>query len=182
MTRITPINPSAATGKAATLLEKVRGALGIVPNLMANLAHSPAALEGYLSLSGALRGGTLGGRVGEQIALAVAERNGCDYCLAAHTLLGGKAGLNPADVESARRGTAADPKAAAAVALATAVLRTKGNVPDADVAAARAAGLTDGELAEVVAHVALNVLTNFFNNLAGTPIDFPPAAPLAPAA
>lgn len=178
MTRIVPIVPSAAAPKAAASLEKVRGALGFVPNMMAGLAHSPAALDGYLTLSATLGGGSISRRQGEQIALAVAEQNGCEYCLAAHTAIGGKLGLTAEQITQARQATATDDRDAAVLRLARAIVETRGRVGDEELAAARAAGLTDGQIAEVVAHVALNVLTNYFNNVAQTPVDFPAVQPL----
>jgi AhpD family alkylhydroperoxidase len=141
---------------------------------MRTLAVSPAALDGYLALSGALARGRLGAKLGEHLALAVAERNACDSCLSAHTYVGTHvARLSEEDVAAARQGRADDARSAAALRFALAVLDGRGEVADAEVAAAREAGLTDAELAEVVAHVALNVLTNFFNKAAGVEIDFP---------
>jgi uncharacterized peroxidase-related enzyme len=171
--RIAPVEPSQTTGHAKELLDAVQARLGVTPNLMKTLARSPAALEGYLSLNGALGTGLLPAKVREQIALAVSQENGCEYCVAAHTLLGGKAGLKPDQIIAARKGQSEDAKSRAELALAQQVLAARGNVTDAQLAAARAAGVTDGEIAEVVAHVALNVLTNYFNVLAGTVVDFP---------
>jgi uncharacterized peroxidase-related enzyme len=178
MTRIVPIVPSAAAPKAAASLEKVRGALGFVPNMMAGLAHSPAALDGYLTLSATLGSGSINRQLGEQIALTVAEQNGCDYCLAAHTAIGAKLGLTAEQITEARRATASNVQDAAVLGLARAIVETRGRIGDEQLAAARAAGLTDGQIAEVVVHVALNVLTNYFNNVAETPVDFPAVQPL----
>jgi uncharacterized peroxidase-related enzyme len=172
-TRIAPVNPASAEPKAQELLGAVQKKLGMTPNLMKTLAHSPAALEGYLSLSGALGGGVLPAKVREELALFVGQVNECDYCVSAHSLLGKMAGLNPGQIADARRGTAGEPAAQAALKLAQAVVNTRGDVSDADLAAARSGGLGDAEIAEVVAHVALNVFTNFFNRLAHTEVDFP---------
>jgi len=172
--RIAPVDPSHATGKAKDLLTAVQGQLGVTPNLMKTLAHSPAALDGYLSLNAALAKGQLSAKVREQIALEVAQENGCGYCLAAHSLLGKNAGLKPDQIIAARKGESDDAKAQAALQLASEILASRGNVTDAQLAEARAAGVTDGEIAEVVGHVALNVLTNYFNVLARTEVDFPP--------
>lgn len=175
MARFTQINPETANGKVKDLFTAVKGKLGLVPNLVRGLANSPAALEGYLALSGTLGGGSLSAKDRERIALAVAQTNGCDYCLAAHTALGKMAGLTADQIRDSRVGTAADPKAAALVRFTRRVLATHGHVTDAEVAAARAAGYTDGDLAEVVANIAVNVLSNYFNHVAGTDIDFPKA-------
>lgn len=180
MSRIPALDP--ASGKAQELLAAVAAKLGATPNLFKVAAHSPAALEGLLSLNGALGSGVLPGRTRESLAIAVAEVNGCDYCLSAHSLLGKGAGLSDADITLARAGRAADGKAEAALAFARAVVAQRGKVGDADLAAARAAGLDDGALVEVVAHVAMNIFTNYLNNVAETEIDFPVVRSGAPRA
>ncbi|HET9797471.1 MAG TPA: carboxymuconolactone decarboxylase family protein [Gemmatimonadaceae bacterium] len=177
MARFTALEPHAAHPKAKSLLDAVQSALGVTPNMMRTMAERPAVLDGYLALDGALAKGHFGRRIGEQLALTVAEENGCGYCAAAHTVLGRRAGLTDAELDAAREGTSADPRAAAAMAFARTVAGTRGHVQDADVEAARAAGLDDGDLGEVVAHVALNVFTNYFNSVAGTDLDFPSVRP-----
>ncbi|MBX9623315.1 MAG: carboxymuconolactone decarboxylase family protein [Gemmataceae bacterium] len=179
MTRITPIDLQAAEGRAKELLDAVKGKLGMVPNMTRAMAASPAVLDAYVGFSGALARGVLSPGVREQLALVVGETNHCDYCVAAHTALGKRAGLSDQDILDGRRGAAADPKAAALVRFARAVVDKRGQVDDADLAAVREAGAGDAEVAEVVAHVALNVFTNYFNTVAGTPIDFPKAPALA---
>lgn len=182
MPRIAAVEPERASPSARPLLEAVNQKLGVTPNMMRTMAQSAPVLEGYLALNAALAKGSLGRRVGEQVALLTAEQNGCTYCAAAHTALGKGAGLSEAEIEEARAGRAADGRAAGALALARSLLERRGHVTDADVAAARAAGLSDGEIGEVVAHVALNVFTNYFNTLAGTDVDFPAVRqPRAPA-
>ena len=173
MSRLQPVDPAAAAGNVQTLLEGLRKKLGAVPNMMRTMASSPAVLEGYLGLSGALGAGQLPVAIREQIALAVAQANGCNYCLAAHSLLGGKAGLTDGDVLAARRGNARDPRAQAAIRFALAVVAARGGVADAELERVRGAGFGDGEIAEIVAHVALNVLTNYLNRVADTEVDFP---------
>ncbi len=180
--RIATIDPTTATGPLAAKFAAVKAKLGLVPNLVRTFAQAPAVLDAYLGLSGSLAAGVLPAKVREQLALTLGEANGCDYCLSAHSLGGKAAGLSPADVEAARRGTAADPKADALLRFASAVLNQRGAVSDETVATVRAAGATDAEILEVVAHVALNVLTNFTNNVVQTTIDFPHAKPLAEAA
>jgi uncharacterized peroxidase-related enzyme len=179
MERITPVNPQTAQGKAKDLLDAVKGKLGIVPNMTRAMATSPAVLEAYLGFSGALGHGVLPAKVREQLALDVGEVNRCDYCVSAHSLLGKRAGLTDQDVLDSRRGTSADPRADALLRFARAVVEMRGLVDDADVAAVRPAGYGDAEIAEVVAHVALNVFTNYFNNVAGTTVDFPRAPALS---
>ena len=160
----------------------MRQKLGLVPNMTRVMANGPVALEGYLGLSGALAKGVLSAKVREQLALAVSEVNGCDYCLAAHSAVGKAVGLTADQVRDARLGGAVDTRTDALLRFARKVVESRGKVSDADLAAVRGAGWDDGALAEVVAHVALNVFTNYFNTVAGTDLDFPPAPPLTGAA
>jgi uncharacterized peroxidase-related enzyme len=173
MTRISPIDHEVTSGRTRELLDSVKAALGATPNMMKTMAQSTAVLEGYLAFNSALSNGVLRAPVREQIALAVAEANACDYCLSAHAALGKAAGLQPEEVASARRADSRDRKTDAILKFAQEVVRQRGHVPDQAVPQARAAGLSDGEIAEVIAHVALNVLTNYFNSVAQTEIDFP---------
>lgn len=178
MSRITAIDPAQAAGKNAELFSAVKSKLGVVPNLMRTLAHSPAALEAYLGLGATLSKGVLPAAVREQLALAIGEANACDYCVAAHSLLGKGAGLSPVAVMGARLARAEDPKVDALLKFAAAVVAERGLVSDEAVAAVRAAGAGDAEIIEVVAHVALNTLTNYTNHVAQTAVDFPKAAAL----
>jgi uncharacterized peroxidase-related enzyme len=182
MPRLLTIDPAMATGSTEDLFDGVRAKLGLVPNMVRVMANSPAVLRGYLALNGALAGGSLGASLREQIALAVSEVNGCEYCLAAHAALGKGVGLAEAEIAAARQGTASDPKRAAALRLAVAVVEGRGRVADAELTRVRDAGYTDGAIAEIVAEVALHILTNYFNTLAQTEVDFPRVEPLAEAA
>ena len=175
MTRIaTPASIDAAPAAARPALEAVKKQLGSVPNLFRVMSNSPAALEGYLGLNGALAKGTLDARTRERIALAVAEINGCGYCLSAHSYLGKNlARLDDAEIAANRRATSADPKAAAALRFAAQVVSARGHVTDADIAAVKGAGYDDAQIVEIVLHVALNILTNYVNEVAKTEIDFP---------
>ncbi len=174
MNRLSLIEANAAQPAAAELLTGVQAALGVTPNMAKALANSPAALKAWVQFNGAVGEGVLPGDIRERIALLVAQDNGCDYCLSAHTYLATRvAGVSADEANQARSGKSDDPKASVALNLAGAIVRTRGDVDDSDLAAARAAGLTDEEVAEVVANVALNFYTNFFNRLAQTEIDFP---------
>lgn len=156
------------------MFNAIEDKLGMVPNMMRTMANSPAVLEGYLSLSGALGTGKLGAKTGELIAIAVAERNACEYCLSAHTFIGTNLmKMNAETLVSARASNSADAKTHAVLTFASALVDKKGLVNDNDVNTAKSAGITDQELSEVVGHVALNILTNYFNNAAGTHNDFP---------
>ena len=172
-----PASIDASPSNSQTLLEAVKKQLGSVPNLFRLVGNSPAALEGYLSLNGALSKGSLDGQVREQIALLVAESNGCDYCLSAHTYLGKNlAKLDESEIVSARLGKSSNPKHNAALAFASEILATRGHVSTASISQAKSAGLNDAQLVEIVLHVALNTLTNYVNSVAETEVDFPKVA------
>jgi uncharacterized peroxidase-related enzyme len=168
--------PSVDTAPEASkpLLAAVKQQLGVVPNLMKLVGHSPAALEGYLSLNGALAKGKLDAKLRERIALGVAEFNGCDYCLSAHSYLGANvAKLNQTELDAARDFHSEDVRADAALRFARRVAESHGRVSDAELATLRAAGFDEAGVIEIVVNVALNVLTNYVNNVAQTDIDFP---------
>jgi uncharacterized peroxidase-related enzyme len=175
MSRIpTPSTIEAAPVGAQPFLHAVKKQLGAVPNLFRLVANSPPALEGYVSLSAALGKGELPAATRERIALAVAEINGCDYCLSAHSYLGRNvAKLDDAEITANRHGASNDVKADAAVKFAATVTRTRGHVTNDDFAAIKAAGYTDAQIIEIVQHVALNTWTNYINTVAETEIDFP---------
>jgi uncharacterized peroxidase-related enzyme len=154
-------------------LAEIQTAFGATPNMFRAVANSPAALKAMWSFFGALGGGTLGSRLGEQIAVAVADRNRCHYCLAAHTALGRKAGASAEEMAEAQAGRSADPRTAAALAFALKLVEERGGVDAADVEALRAAGFDEGQVVEIIAHVALNLFTNYINIALDTPVDFP---------
>lgn len=170
----TPATVADAPAISQPMLEAVNRQFGIVPNLFRLVANSPAALEGYLSLSGALGKGSLPAQTRERIALAVAEINRCSYCLSAHTYLGKNvAKLDDAEILANRRGGSHDAHADAAVRFAAQVARERGHVEADAVRAVKAAGYDDAQIIEIVQHVALNVWTNYINSVAATDIDFP---------
>jgi uncharacterized peroxidase-related enzyme len=173
MSRLTIPSREAAPAASQPLLDAVHGQLGVVPNLFRLVGLSPAALEGFLGLSGAL-GKTLDVKTRNRLALAVAESNACNYCLSAHSYLGTNlAKLDDAEMLANRRGHSSDSKADAALTFAKRVVAAHGKVSDAELAAVRAAGYGDAEIIDIVATVALNTLTNLVNNVAQTDIDFP---------
>ncbi|MFN0123455.1 MAG: carboxymuconolactone decarboxylase family protein [Blastocatellia bacterium] len=176
MPRLNAIDPKEATGKAKELLDGVKAKIGMVPNLMRTFANSPAALEAYLNFSGALGAGSLDAKLREQIALTVAGANSCEYCLSAHTAIGKMAGLNENELVASRHAGSSDPKVDAALKFAHQIVVKRGEVLDTDVQAVRAAGYGDGEITEIVANVALNIFTNYFNHVAQTVVDFPKVA------
>lgn len=177
MTAIPLIDPDGASGQVADLLAAVQRGLGVTPNMTRAMANSPAVLQGYLDLSGALAKGRLAPAVREQIALTVAQANRCEYCLSAHTYLAQHAArLDDVAIADARRASSSDPHTAAVLQLADAVNASRGALDDGRLDAARRAGLSDEEIAETIGHVALNVFTNYFNKATGVDIDFPRVA------
>jgi uncharacterized peroxidase-related enzyme len=173
MPRIQPIDPASATGEAKTVLDSVKRSIGAVPNILATFAQSPKVLEGYLAFNTALGQGVLSPQLREQIAVAMAGANTCDYCASAHTALGKGAGVARDELDRNLRGRSADAKTQAALSFVRKVVAERGHVADADVQALREAGYGDGEIVEIVAHIGVNTFTNYFNHIAETEIDFP---------
>jgi uncharacterized peroxidase-related enzyme len=177
MARMNPVDRN-ADSRTLELLEAVKKSMGMVPNMISTMAQSPAVLQAYLKFNQILAGGSLANALRQEISLAVSEANQCNYCLSAHSFLGSKAGLSESDLLEARHGFASDEKVHAALAFARKITEDRGHVSDEDVEEVRSAGYTDGEIAEIVANVALTTFTNYFNQVAGTEIDFPVAPSL----
>ena len=173
MSRFHLVEPSTASGKAKELLDAVKGKLGIVPNMTKVMANSPAVLEGYVGFSGALGKGLLDAKTRERLALVAAQENRCDYCLSAHAAIGKMVGLEPEQIAESRRGNGGSDRATAALTFAKRVLETRGQVNETDLTAVRGAGFSDAQIVEIIAHVALNVLTNYLNIASDVEIDFP---------
>lgn len=173
MSRVRLITADTAIGETKATLDAIQAAFGASPNMFAAVANSPAALKAMWSAFGALGSGTLGARLGEQIAVAVADSNDCQYCLSAHTALGKKAGAAAEEMTQAQAGRSSDPRTAAALTFALKLVEERGNVSADDVEAVRAAGFDDAEIVEIVAHVALNLFTNSVNIALDVPLDFP---------
>lgn len=174
MSRISIPTADQTLDAAKPLLAAVHKQLGVTPNLMKLVSHSPSSLDGYLALSGATGKGKLPVQLRERIALAVAEFNGCEYCLSVHDYLGRNlAKISDAELNAARGGQSEDARTQAALHFALQVLQTRGHVSDAALAAVRLAGFDEASVLEIVVNVSLNVLTNYVNNVAQTDIDFP---------
>lgn len=177
MNRIPLIDRASAPANVAGTLDAIQGAFGATPNMFRTVAQSPAALNAMWGFFGALgNGGSIDAQLGEKIAVAVANRNDCHYCLAAHTALGRKAGASAAEMGAAQTGQSDDPRTAAALAFALKLVEARGQVSEADVQALRGAGFSDGQVVEIVAHVALNLFTNYVNVAFAVPVDFPSVA------
>lgn len=173
MERIALVTPANSTGERQQLLAQINGAFGVTPNMFKAVANSTAALKSMWGAFGALGGGVIDARLGEQIAVAIADRNQCHYCLAAHTALGRKAGATAEEMRAAQAGISADPTTAAVLRFVTLVVEQRGQIDDADVSALRAAGFDDEGIVEIMAHVALNLFTNYINVALQVPVDFP---------
>lgn len=173
MSRISLIDRTTAGGETRTLLDQVQAAFGVTPQMFRATANSPAALKAMWGFFGALGSGALSPKLGEQIAVALADRNGCHYCLAAHTALGRKAGASADEMAAAQMGEASDPRSAAALRFALQLVDARGQVSAGQVRALRDAGFDDAQVVEVIAHVALNLFTNYLNLALDVPVDFP---------
>lgn len=170
----TPATIADAPEGSQDLLKGVEKMLGSAPNGFRLISNSPAALEGYLGLSGALGKGELSPATRERLALAIANHNGCDYCNSAHTYVGTNvAKLDEAEIIANREGKSMDAKADVAVRFALKVAQTRGQVEEQEIAEVRAAGYSDGELVEIVSHVAANVFTNYMFEVFDVDVDFP---------
>jgi uncharacterized peroxidase-related enzyme len=171
---IVPIQPETATGVAKDLLDQVQKRLGLVPNMTKVMANSPALLKGYLALSAAVGSGSLPASIRERLAISTAQLNGCEYCLSAHTYIGSNiAKMDSAELDAARRAESSDPHVTALLKLSQTIAENAGDVGDDAIAVARATGVTDNEIGELVANLALNILTNYFNLLAKVENDWP---------
>lgn len=173
MSRIEPVNHQGAEGETKELLDAIQHKLGVVPNFLRIFAHSPKALAAFLGLFENIGKGVLDQKTGERIALAVAEKNGCQYCVSAHTAIARGAGLDDDEIENARHGNSIDPKAHAAVQFATALNEKRGDISTVEFAQAKAAGLSDAEIVEIITHVGLNFMTNVLGKSTQVKIDFP---------
>lgn len=173
MSRVPLINPNDTSPDRQAVLSQIHAAFGATPNMFKAVANSSAALKSMWGSFGALGGGVLSAKLGEQIAVAIANRNACEYCLAAHTALGRKAGASSEEMSAAQDGNSSDAKTAAALRFALRVVEGRGQIADADVQDLRSAGFSDEEIVEILAHVALNLFTNYVNVAFAVPVDFP---------
>lgn len=173
MARITQVSDTAASPEAAALFTAIKGKIGMVPNLYRVAANQPAVLASMLGLNEELSRGSFDARTREAIALAVAGANACDYCASAHAAISAGLKVPAAVIDAHLAGRSDDPRTGAILALATSVVSAQGMVADADLAAAKAMGVTEADIVETVANVVANIFTNYINHVAGTDLDFP---------
>ncbi len=172
-TRIKTLNPETTTGKSKELFNAVQNKLGFIPNLIKVFGNSPATLQTYLSLGELTASGNFSNKYREQLALAIAESNACNYCLSAHTAIGKMNGLTEEQTQQSRQGFANEDKAQAGLQFAKAVTESRGQVSSEAIAEVKAAGFNDGDILEIVLNVVSNTLTNYVNHIAETEVDFP---------
>lgn len=170
------VDHESASGTVKDQLDQIHAAFGTVPAMFRAVANSPAALTSMWSSFGAFGDGALGPALGEQVAVAVANRNSCEYCLAAHTALGRRAGLSREALTAAQDGRSEDPRTAALLGFALTLVEQRGQVTPQDVQAVRDQGWEDEHIVEVIAQVALNLFTNYVNIALDVPVDFPTVA------
>ncbi|MGD9525132.1 MAG: carboxymuconolactone decarboxylase family protein [Gemmatimonadales bacterium] len=173
MARITQVSDSTAAPEAAALFTAIKGKIGMVPNLYRVAANQPKVLAALLGLNETLAGGGFDARTREAVALAVAGENICDYCASAHAAISAGLKVPPATIDAHLAGQSDDPRTAAILRLATAIVADRGRVANAELAAAREAGLTEADIVETIANVVANIFTNYLNHVADTDIDFP---------
>lgn len=173
MSNVALIDPATSSSAVKPTLDRINGAFGVVPNMFKAVANSPAALASMWGAFGALSGGKLGSRLGEEIAVAIANINGCEYCLAAHTALGRKAGASSEEIAAAQVGQSADPRTQAALTFALKVVKNRAAIAQSDVEILKSAGFDDEGVVEIIAHIALNLFTNYVNVALDVPVDFP---------
>jgi uncharacterized peroxidase-related enzyme len=178
MTRVKSINLETAGPKVKEIYQAIEKKMGKVPNIFLNMGNSASVLQGYLALSDAASHTSLDPKLREEIALAVGQANNCNYCLSAHTAIGGTLGITREELIEARKGHAKNPKNQAILTFAKTVISKKGNVTAEEVEALKKTGVTDAELVEIILVISLNMFTNYFNHITDPKIDFPIAPAL----
>lgn len=176
MSNLNVVDPSSTTGAVREIFD---GPLkGMHLNIFKGLGNSASGLKAYFGLAEAQSAGALNKAEQEAIALAVGELNNCDYCVAAHTMLGTKAGLTEDQTLAIRSGNSTgEDRLDAVVALARSIVKNDGFAPVEDLNTFRATGLDDGAIIDVLVAVTQNIFTNYFNHINNTEVDVP-AAPV----
>ena len=173
MSRINIVTAATANEEQQALLIAIQSKLGMVPNFLKVFANSPAALRAFLGLHGIANEGSLDSQTRERIALTVAQKNSCEYCVSAHTAIGRGTGLSNEEMTAARAGSSADAKAAVAVRFARSLVEHQGEITAAELREMRDAGFSESDIVEVITHVGMNILTNMIGKASRLEIDFP---------
>jgi AhpD family alkylhydroperoxidase len=159
------------------LFENLKKGLGMVPNLYATLAHSENALASYLSLQNAKS--SINGKAREVVNLVVSQVNNCEYCLAAHTVIGGMVGFTTEQILEVRGGSASfDAKLDALAKLTKNVAINRGHADSAVVDAFFAAGWNEENLVDTIVTIGDKTVTNYLHGVTKVPVDFPAAPKL----
>jgi uncharacterized peroxidase-related enzyme len=178
MARITPVTPEKAEGEIKDIYADIKKNLGKVPNIFQYMGNSATMLQSFFNINEVLNHSSLSPKLRSLIALAVAQANECNYCLSAHTTIAGGQGLQSNEIINARKGESQDAKTRAILHFTKLVVEKRGKVSDQDVKALKAAGVDDRALVEIILTINLNMLTNYFNHIVDTPIDFAAAPEL----
>lgn len=173
MSRVPLVEPTDSDARVRSQLTKIGAAFGTVPNMFRAVANSPAALQSMWGAFGAFSTGSLGPALTEQIAVAVADRNSCAYCLAAHTALGKGAGLDERTLAESQHARDTDPRTQALLEFAVSIVEQRGQIDAQAIQTLREHGWTDEQIVETIAQVALNLFTNYINIALDVPVDFP---------
>ena len=173
MSRINVVEAATASAEQKALLDAIQAQLGMVPNFLKVFANSPVALQAFLGLHGVASAGSLSAPDRERIALALAQQNGCQYCVSAHTAIGRKTGLSPEEMTAARLGSSEDPQSAAILKFARSLMEKHGEVSALELAELRSADIDDAQIVEIITHVGMNFLTNILGKASLVEIDFP---------
>ena len=175
MPRLHTQDIASASAETAQLFGAIKAAIGNVPNAYANIGvNSPVALEAVLKLDAALRNSTLNSKQIETIKLTVSQVAGCDYCLAAHTLVAKAAGISADAARQLRHGQACgDVQLDALSSFVKTLMTSSGTVPAPVVDAIKAAGFSDAQIVDTLLAVTAITFTNLFNRVNDTVLDFP---------
>lgn len=173
MARLIQILDSSADAETSGIFDAIRRKIGMVPNLYRVAANRPAVLRALLSANDSLSGGSFDAHTREAIALAVAKRNACDYCASAHSAIAAGLKIDADTIRDHLAGHAADARLQAILTLAVAIVDRRGRLADSELGTARAAGLSDADIVEILGNVVVNIFTNYLNHAADTDIDFP---------
>ena len=178
MPRLKEVEPDEATGHVKQIFDAAEEEFGSVPNLFKGLGASPVGLRAYTQLGKIIDTGELSDLEQSVVRLVASQYNSCEYCVGAHTMECQQNGLTEEETLQIRRGESEDERLAALGAFTVRVLETRGFVEDADLADFREEGYEDAQVVEVLTIIAQKTLSNYFNHVHQTELDFPAAPEL----
>lgn len=172
MTHFKPLTPDTAPETSKPMLAQIMGKYGFVPNLMGAVAASPAALKGMLGLYAVLNETLLSSVEQQVVALTASRLNHCAYCMAAHSTMSEKNGIDGEIIRSLRIGEPlSDPKLRKLSEFTVKIVNQRGHLSDECVEEFLSAGYTEAHVLEVILIVALKTFTNYANHIMHTPVD-----------